>query len=51
MKYKNIKKSIATGLSGVCLAGVLNIPVFASTDIAVSLGNDLTLSQKEDMLN
>ena len=51
MKHKNIKKSIATGLSGVCLAGVLNIPVFASTDIAVSLGNDLTSSQKEDMLN
>lgn len=51
MKHKNIKKSIATGLSGVFLAGVLNIPVFASTDIAVSLGNDLTSSQKEDMLN
>ena len=29
MKHKNVKKSIATGLSGVCLAGVLNIPVFA----------------------
>lgn len=51
MNHKKIKKTIATALSGICLAGVLNVPVFASTDIAVSLGNDLTSSQKEDMLN
>lgn len=51
MNHKKIKKSIVTALLGVCLAGVLNVPVFASTDIAVSLGNDLTASQKEDMLD
>ncbi len=51
MNHKKIKKIIATVVSGTCLVGVLNVPVFASTDIAVSLGNDLTTSQKEDMLD
>ncbi len=50
MNHKKIKKSVATAISGAILSGVLSVPVFASTNTAVSLGYDLTNAQKEDML-
>lgn len=63
MIYKKIKKIVSTILCATFLAGILSIPVFASqntpisvkhdstSNIAISLGNDLSQSQKESMLN
>lgn len=50
MNHEKIKKSVATAISGAILSGILSIPVFASTNTAISLGYDLTNAQKEDML-
>ena len=50
MNHEKIKKSVATAISATILSGILSVPVFASTDTAVSLGYDLTGTQKEDML-
>lgn len=50
MNHEKIKKSVATAISATILSGILSVPVFASTNTAVSLGYDLTSAQKEDML-